>query len=138
AKLRQELESFARQVGIVAIGVADAATLGSRPADLLPGVRSIVAVAVSYHIHAPLVPATPLQAKIARYALGRDYHLVVGSKLRRLAEFVTARAGSGIAWRACVDNHPLPEKHIAQQAGLGWIGKNTLLYVPGFGSRVVL
>ncbi len=72
------------------------------------------------------------RARIARYALGRDYHLATGRRLNELAEFLRQN-GAKIA-KAFVDAGPVPERELAQRAGLGWIGKNTMLIHPGLGS----
>lgn len=88
---------------------------------LLPGARSVVAVGLNYNQHPPRT-----EARIARYALGRDYHKVMRQRLakvgRRLEECVP-----GAAWRVCVDSAPALERDYAQLAGLGWFGKNTCL-----------
>ncbi len=88
---------------------------------LLPGARSVVAVALDYGRPAPPVPGRP---RVARYALGRDYHKVLRSKLRRLAATIEAE---GFACRPCVDSAPVFERDYARLAGLGWFGKNTML-----------
>ncbi len=79
----------------------------------------------------------PLAQAIARYARGRDYHGFLRKKLRQLATFVRTRA-SGVEARALVDTAPVLERAWAARAGLGFIGKNGLLIVPGRGSYGVL
>ncbi len=74
-------------------------------------------------------PATP---RIARYARGQDYHLVTRARLEQLADFL--RQHGAVAARAYVDTGPIAERELAQRAGLGWIGKNTMLLRPGTGS----
>lgn len=91
--------------------------------SLLPGVRSVVCVGLNYY--QPLDHQKG-QPKIARYALGRDYHKVMRSRLRRLAVWVSD-AVPGAASRACVDSAPVMEREYAHRAGLGWFGKNTCL-----------
>lgn len=93
------------------------------PANLLPGVRSIVAVTLNYNQSNPPEEGRP---RIARYALGRDYHKVVRSKLVRLAAWIEAQH-DGARCRPCVDSAPVMERDLAQLAGLGWFGKNTML-----------
>ena len=88
---------------------------------LLPGARSVVAVALDYNRPNPARPGSP---RIARYALGRDYHRVLRAKLKRLATFLETE---GHACRACVDSAPVFERDYARLAGLGWFGKNTML-----------
>lgn len=72
------------------------------------------------------------QPKIARYAAGQDYHRAVAERLTKLAEFLRQN-GAKVA-RAYVDAGPVPERELAQRAGLGWIGKNTMLIRPETGS----
>ena len=88
---------------------------------LLPGARSVVAVALDYNRPVSDRPGMP---RIARYALGRDYHKVLRGKLKRLAALLEAE---GYACRPCVDSAPVFERDYARLAGLGWFGKNTML-----------
>jgi epoxyqueuosine reductase len=73
------------------------------------------------------------RGRVARYALGDDYHVVVTAKLEELGARLVAAAGEGQC-RAFVDAGPLPERELARRAGLGWFGKNTMLIRPGLGS----
>jgi epoxyqueuosine reductase len=93
--------------------------LRSDPRNLLPGANSIIAVALNYNQANPLVPGQP---RIARYALGRDYHKVLRSKLKKLVALLPKSAS-----RICVDSAPILEREFAHLAGLGWFGKNTCL-----------
>ncbi|WP_027591747.1 tRNA epoxyqueuosine(34) reductase QueG [Pseudomonas sp. RL] len=101
----------------------------SRPAELVEGTRRVISVRMDY------LPgdtgmaerlADPEQAYVSRYALGRDYHKLVRKRLQQLAERIQSVVGP-FGYRAFVDSAPVLEKALAQQAGLGWIGKNTLL-----------
>lgn len=103
--------------------LADSLQLRAHPERLLPGVRSVVAIAVDYNRPAPHQPG---EARIARYALGRDYHKVLRGILKRLARWMDARV-PGHTHRPCVDSAPILERDFAQLAGLGWFGKNTML-----------
>jgi epoxyqueuosine reductase len=105
------------------------------PARLLPGVRSVVVVALAYH--AGDSPAAPGAGEIARYARGRDYHAVMKRRLRALAAELEA-AGPGARTLATSDVAPVMEKAWAQRAGVGWVGKNGCLITPEHGSWVVL
>ena len=105
------------------------------PRQLLPGAKSILVVACNYHTAGP---ATDLRrGKIARYALGDDYHEIIGGKLTALIETVRAIA-PGAQAKACVDTAPVLERELAQRAGLGWIGKNTMLLHHRFGQWLFL
>ena len=77
------------------------------------------------------------KAYVARYALGRDYHKVLRSKLRTLAEHIEARIGP-FGYRVFVDSAPVLEKGLARNAGLGWIGKHTNLLNDKAGSYFFL
>src|SRR5262249_25691253 len=74
----------------------------------------------------------PSWEPVARYAWGRDYHDVMVPKLERLADYL--RAACDARSRAYVDTGPVLERDMAQRAGLGWIGKNTMLLHPALGS----
>ena len=76
--------------------------------------------------------------KVARYAWGRDYHKVLEGKLKRLERRVRGTLGGEMEIRAYVDAGPLLERELAARAGLGWVGKNTLLIDPRHGSWFVL
>jgi epoxyqueuosine reductase len=89
-------------------------------ATLLPGVRSLLAVGLNYHVPAKRQPGS---LRVARYGWGRDYHRVLDGRLRSLGRWLE-REVPGTIWRACVDTAPLMDKAWAEEAGLGWIGKN--------------
>ena len=79
--------------------------------------------------------ADPDRAYIARYALGRDYHKLMRRRLAKLARRIDAAVqGVGARFRAFTDSAPVLEKALGEQAGLGWIGKHTLLLHPDAGS----
>lgn len=90
---------------------------------LLPGVKSVICVGLNYN---QPVTHEEGQPRIARYALGRDYHKVMRGRLKRLAQWISD-GQSGVASRACVDSAPVMEREYAHRAGLGWFGKNTCL-----------
>ncbi len=106
------------------------------PRLLMPGLKSIVSVAINYAPHRRLAPGEP---QIAAYALGKDYHDVVRQRLHQLAAFVAAATGRpDLAYRAFVDSAPVLERYWAVQAGLGWVGRNRLLIIPQAGSEFFL
>ncbi|MDK3158737.1 DUF1730 domain-containing protein [Kamptonema cortianum] len=92
---------------------------------LLPGVQSVIVVGLNYYQEESR-DAASAQARIARYALGRDYHKVIRGKLRALARQL-GESHPEAQFRACVDSAPILEREYAQRAGLGWFGKNTCL-----------
>ncbi|HUF90878.1 MAG TPA: tRNA epoxyqueuosine(34) reductase QueG [Candidatus Limnocylindria bacterium] len=100
------------------------------PAKLLPGCRSVIAVALQYAPASADDEARP----VARYARGRDYHDVMRPRLHRLRDFITEAAGAGVKSRASLDTSAVLERDLAAAAGLGWIGKNTNLLIPTLGS----
>ncbi len=105
------------------------------PQRLLPGARSVVAVALS---HGAGDGDDPSWAPVARYARGLDYHEVMRPMLQRLASFIREAAGDGAETRVAVDTSAVLERDLAAQAGLGWIGKNTNLLAPGLGSYFLI
>ena len=110
------------------------------PRLLLPGCRSVVAVAMSYRCDRP--DSTSFEdcdgrVWVSRYAWGRDYHRLLKKRLIRLGRWLAERR-PGAKWRSCVDTAPVLEREWAAQAGLGWIGKNTLLLNRRLGSELFL
>ncbi len=167
-QLAMEIKSWARELGFDAVGIAhpelalderrlldwlrrghqgDMGYMGrhgvkrARPRRLVPGTRRVICVAMDYR-SAPLeadraAAEDPAAAFVARYALGRDYHKLMRQRLQRLAERVQARIGA-FGCRAFVDSAPVLEKALARDAGIGWIGKNTLLLNRERGSYFLL
>jgi epoxyqueuosine reductase len=110
------------------------------PRRLLSGCRSVVVVAMSYRYDQP--DSTTIEngtgrVWVSRYAWGRDYHRILKKKLVRLGRWLAERR-QGALWRACVDTAPILEREWAARAGLGWIGKNTLLLNRKLGSELFL
>ena len=89
-------------------------------ARLLPGVRSLLAVGLSYHVRREREEGS---VRVARYGWGRDYHRVLDRRLRQLGRWLEEREPD-TRWRGCVDSAPLMDKAWAEEAGIGWIGKN--------------
>lgn len=102
-----------------------------------PWARSIICVAIFYYSPDPEISSSNLVGRIARYAWGRDYHKVLEGKLRRFVSVIDDKCGPHES-RIYADTGPLLEREIAALAGLGWVGKNTLLINPRFGSYCVL
>lgn len=91
------------------------------------GVRSAIVVALDYGGKQPAGP-------VARYARGADYHDVMTDRLDTLHDFLREATGRDVRGKAYVDTGPILERDLAQRAGLGWIGKNTMLVNPRRGS----
>lgn len=101
----------------------------SRPAELVPGTLRVISLRMDYLPGDTRMSerlAEPEKAYVSRYALGRDYHKLIRKRLQHLAERIQEVIGP-FGYRAFVDSAPVLEKALAEQAGLGWIGKNTLL-----------
>jgi len=112
-------------------------TRRSRPAELLPGTVTVIAVRMDYlptgAADPDMVLADSGLGYISRYALGRDYHKVLRHRLQRLADRIAAAAGP-FGYRVFTDSAPVLEKALARNAGLGWIGKHTNLLARDAGS----
>ena len=109
----------------------------TRPAELVPGTVRVICARMDYWpeqgADAEALLDNPSRAYVSRYALGRDYHKVLRARLRRLAECIRGRIGAS-GYRVFVDSAPVLEKPLAQNAGLGWIGKHTNLINASAGS----
>lgn len=168
AALARDIKHWARELGFADVGIAGTdlghdeaylerwladghhgemdymarhGTRRSRPAELEPGTLRVVSVRMDY-----IPPGTANawgvihdgeKAYVARYALGRDYHKVIRNRLQKLAARITERVGD-FAYRAYVDSAPVLEKALARNAGLGWIGKHTVLINKRAGSYFFL
>lgn len=156
---RQEVVAKASQLGFAACGVASlspsrrgdaldrwlaagyAGTMrylhrqaGRRkePAGIVPGARSAVVVLENY-LPSPIANReSPIGIKVAKYARGTDYHRALKERLEQLAAWL--REHGATITRTFTDAGPVPERELAERAGLGWIGKNTMLIRPGAGS----
>jgi len=113
----------------------------SRPAELEPGTQRVISVRMDY-----IPPGTSNAwnviedgeaGYVARYALGRDYHKLMRNRLQKLAERIHGVVGD-FGYRAYVDSAPVLEKALARNAGLGWIGKHTVLINKRAGSYFFL
>ncbi len=110
-----------------------ATRIDPRRPEMLPSARSIVVLAAA--ITRPDEPEGPAPGRIARYARGRDYHNVLGKRAKRLARLLRA---AGHKARSATDQMPIFERAWAERAGVGFVGKNCCLIVPGLGSHVLL
>lgn len=158
----EDIKRFAHDIGVSVIGIAPADTdpLGEErlaqfiqqgrhgsmsyledykkrvtPQLLLPGAKSVIVIGVNYYRQ--VGPLKIGEGQVARYAYGRDYHKVLKSLLKKIESFIQSR-DEGAQSKICVDSAPLLEKSYAEKAGLGFIGKNTTLITPEFGSFVLL
>jgi epoxyqueuosine reductase len=161
-QLAAQTKSFARQLGFDTVGIAPATPSARRdylrawldsgqagsmewlkgrfdertdPAAYLPGCQSIICVAVNYH--RPLESPALGEGKVARYALGDDYHELIKSRLYKLADWIRS-VEPDAQTRVAVDTAPVMEKELAARAGIGWQGKNTCIINPQIGSWLLL
>jgi len=110
------------------------------PTLLIPGTKSIICVRMDYLVETPkprYVPHEPNAAIIARYALGRDYHKTMRGRLKALSQRIKEKVGD-FESRPFADSAPVFEKSLAENAGMGWTGKHTLLIHKKSGSFFVL
>jgi len=165
-RLEDELKDYARSIGIHYLGIGDAAPflneaqllsamyeegtypaftqrdvpLRTCPKRWLAEVKSIIAVAVSYHTgehHHPKVKGEP-RGIVSRYAWGADYHPILKEKLDAIAGFLSRRLGRPVAFASFVDTGPPIERAVAVRCGIGWFGKNACIYTPRHGSWIFL
>lgn len=161
--LAAEIKDWARQLGFSACGITDTdlqneeprlqqwldagfhgemdymashGMMRARPQELQPGTLRVISVRMDY-LPAQAGFATnladPNLGYISRYALGRDYHKVLRQRLKQLGERVAVRV-SDLGFRPFVDSAPVLERPLAAKAGLGWVGKHSLLLSEEAGS----
>jgi epoxyqueuosine reductase len=109
------------------------------PSLYFPGAASVICVGMNYHVglnEARPASGPAKRGRVARYALGEDYHLLMKGRLHELADWLRGVAGGET--RACVDTAPVMEKELAARAGIGWLGKNTCIINEGIGSWLLL
>ncbi|MFT4783061.1 MAG: epoxyqueuosine reductase [Paracoccaceae bacterium] len=118
--------------------MAERSTWRGDPTALWPQARSVIMLAEPYTPQDdPLVTLSqPQQATISVYARNKDYHDIVKKRLKRLARWMIAQAGGEV--KVFVDTAPVPEKPLAEQAGLGWQGKHTNLVSRRLGNWIFL
>jgi epoxyqueuosine reductase len=161
--LAAEIKDWARQLGFSACGITDTdlqneeprlqqwldagfhgemdymashGMMRARPQELQPGTLRVISVRMDY-LPAQAGFATnladPNLGYISRYALGRDYHKVLRQRLKQLGERIAVRV-SDLGFRPFVDSAPVLERPLAAKAGLGWVGKHSLLLSEEAGS----
>ncbi|UCF40134.1 MAG: tRNA epoxyqueuosine(34) reductase QueG [Gemmatimonadota bacterium] len=108
----------------------------SEPASIVPGATRVVVLSRNYG--RPAVPERTGAGRVARYAQGPDYHTALRSPLDQLVTYLRSLGSGDTVAKAFVDAGPVPERELAQRAGLGWIGKNTMLIDPARGSLFFL
>lgn len=102
------------------------------PSSILTGATHAVVVLRNHFNAEP--SRTAGTGLVAKYARGPDYHDTLQVPLQKLADYVKSLGEASTITRAYVDAGPVPERELAQRAGLGWIGRNTMLIHPRFGS----
>ena len=106
------------------------------PKQILPECKSILVLALPYaNVEGRMQNA---EFQIASYALGDDYHDIIPLRLKQIVEFIEEQVGHEIPNRYYTDTGPILERELAQRAGLGWIGKNSMLINPKAGSTFFL
>ncbi|MCF8380364.1 MAG: tRNA epoxyqueuosine(34) reductase QueG [Bacteroidales bacterium] len=105
------------------------------PRELVQNAKSVISVLLNYYN--PEMQEDSDAPVISRYAYGRDYHKVMKKKLKALFSFINEIFPEATG-RAFVDSAPVMEHALARNAGLGWIGKNSLLLTKNFGSYVFI
>jgi epoxyqueuosine reductase len=112
------------------------------PKQILPECKSILVLATPYSPHLPEEDGVGVreisQPKIASYARGLDYHDVLPARMKELVQFIEEQVGGPVKNRWYTDTGPILERDLAQQAGIGWIGRNTCLIHPKKGSYFLL
>ncbi|MGA0807206.1 MAG: tRNA epoxyqueuosine(34) reductase QueG [Pseudohongiellaceae bacterium] len=156
AALAQQIRVWSRELGFQQVGITDIDTgphaqwlqewldaqyhgemeymqrhaeLRKYPDTLHPGTLRVISLRMDYlpaDTRMVEVLQNPQQAYVSRYALGRDYHKLIRRRLQQLADRIQHHVGS-FGYRAFVDSAPVLERAFAEKAGLGWIGKNTML-----------
>ncbi|SDM01098.1 epoxyqueuosine reductase [Modicisalibacter muralis] len=112
----------------------------TRPHELIPGTLRVISVRMDYlppEVETTKLLAKPDKAYVSRYALGRDYHKLIRKRLAALVKHIEDEVGA-FGYRAFVDSAPVMERALAQKAGLGWFGKNSMLLNPQAGSLFFL
>ncbi|RMF26380.1 MAG: tRNA epoxyqueuosine(34) reductase QueG [Cyanobacteria bacterium J083] len=105
--------------------------------SIMPEAKSVISLALNYYTPHQHDHSQPETGKISRYAWGRDYHKIMNKKLKALSNWLQNQ-DKNVKTRYYADTGPMQDKFWAQQAGLGWIGKNGNLLTRDYGSWVFL
>ncbi|WP_067932677.1 tRNA epoxyqueuosine(34) reductase QueG [Alicyclobacillus kakegawensis] len=113
------------------------------PRRWYPEAKSLIAAAMAYLTQsgreaARRHPAGGLTGQVSVYAYGEDYHRVLRERLATLVQLMEREVGRPIGHRIAVDTSPLVDRRVAERAGIGWMGKNSMFYSPPYGSFVFL
>ena len=111
---------------------------GCNPKEILPGARSIIAVAMSYMADDTTQDTDTFRGRVGRYAWGQDYHRVMEQRLKLFVQGLSQRLGQEVQARVFVDTGPMLDRAVAERAGIGWYGKNTNILTRSHGSWVFL
>jgi epoxyqueuosine reductase len=166
AKLKQEIIGYSKQIGIDKIGFASASVfeelkmrlrqqqeLGyqsgfeepdiekrTNPQLLLPGAKSIIAIALAYPSKMKNAPRSTKEERrgiFCRASWGQDYHMILRDRLNKLEDFIRSKVPDA-QLKSMVDTGELSDRAVAERAGIGWSGKNCSIITPEFGSFVYL
>jgi epoxyqueuosine reductase len=166
AKLKQEIIEYSKQIGIDKIGFASASVfeelkmrlrqqqeLGyqsgfeepdiekrTNPQLLLPGAKSIIAIALAYPSKMKNAPRSTKEERrgiFCRASWGQDYHMILRDRLNKLEDFIRSKVPEA-QLKSMVDTGELSDRAVAERAGIGWSGKNCSIITPEFGSFVYL
>ncbi len=111
----------------------------ARPDELLPGARSVISLAMSYYTgDFPQYDGPELRGKMARYAWGDDYHILMKKRLKEFVQRLPELMDNQVQARIFVDDGPMLDRAAARTAGVGWFGKNTNIIIPTHGYWVFL
>lgn len=116
--------------------MADQPARRADPRAIVPEARSVISLGMNYA--PPRSEPESDGARVARYARGRDYHKLIWKRLRELEQAIAGISGRPFVGRTFVDTGPVLERALAKRAGLGFIGKNTMLIHPLHGSYLFL
>lgn len=163
-KLTAEIKTFARELGFIKIGFSKASKCISEydrfskwinqgyygqmswiansfesrldPFQLLPGVKTVISVAMNY-FNSIDIKHEKGNGRISRYAWGNDYHDVLMNRMIRLFNYISEKLPDS-KYKICVDTSPVLEKYWAQNSGIGWRGKHSIIINEEYGSWIFL